>query len=254
MYKEFSSHEMLCVLTNATKLQKIHWVRVTEYLFYNGRNKALLNYTELFTESKPPQTIRDVPNADLSESYYCEYGGAAFCLMCCIQVLEEGHAAQKVYNFMVQCDPYDNFSYYNASDIDFQNNLLLLIDCVKEHVSLKHFSHFSLNKTLLQLQDDISHFNPETDIILTPPSPTPPHKHSCVIDSNGFYITFVLVLLKNADGTDAENVQNYDLKSDEYLLDVEPPLNLVKAHWNGHSWEEGATEEEIAAYRHNHQR
>lgn len=253
MYREVSPNEIISILTMATKLQKIRWCRVADYLFYNGRNKALLNYTSLFSEAKPPKTIRDVPRADLSMSYYCEYGGAAFCLMNCEQVLSANNPPEQFYNFMVQCDPYDNFGNYSTHENDFQGLLLQLINCVEEQLSAHYFSRFSLNKTMLRLEDEIFNFDPSKEVLLGPPKPTPPYKHSCVIDRDDMYVTLVLVYLEPDDnGIVKENIQHYELKDGERLIDAPPPGNLVKAHWNGSTWEETATPEEIAEWKEEH--
>lgn len=250
MYREISSGEMISILAIATKLQKIRWTRVADYLFYNGRNKSLLNYTTLFTESKTPRTTRDVPHADLTKSYYCEYGGAAFCLMLCTQVLRKDIPAEDFYNFMVQCDPYGNFGYFGTPEKEFQGTLVPLIECVEDQLSLHYLSRFSLNKTLLHLQEETVRFNPETDTILSPSPLSPPYKHSCVVDENNNYITFVLVLLEcDETGIEHEKIQHYTLGANERLLDVSPPGGLINAHWNGLAWEETATDEEIAEHR-----
>lgn len=75
------------------------------------------------------------------------------------------------------------------------------------------------------------------------------YKQSCVIDANGIYQEFVLVLLP-ADGN--QQIVGYALKSGEMLLDVNKPVGIVKAHWTGAAWEEGATAEEITAWEAEH--
>lgn len=86
------------------------------------------------------------------------------------------------------------------------------------------------------------------------------YKHSCVIDANFFYKTFVLVLLvENQGHQQEEKVQYYELQEGEQLIDTAPPAlrphagasGFVKAKWDG-SWIEGATEEEIAAWEEEH--
>ena len=64
------------------------------------------------------------------------------------------------------------------------------------------------------------------------------YKHYCVIDSQGYYVTLVLVV----DGV----VQNYTLKEGERLIDAAPPDGYIKPIWNGSTWAESATAEEIA--------
>ena len=85
------------------------------------------------------------------------------------------------------------------------------------------------------------------------------YKHCCVVDADGAYKTFVLVLLEQ--GEDAEitgTVQGYKLGDGEQLLDAQPPLykvnaggaGFVKPRWDEGTaaWVEGATAEELAAW------
>lgn len=65
------------------------------------------------------------------------------------------------------------------------------------------------------------------------------YKHYCVIDSQGYYVTLVLVV----DGV----VQNYTLKEGERLIDAAPPGNYIKPVWDGVTWTESARAEEVAA-------
>lgn len=65
------------------------------------------------------------------------------------------------------------------------------------------------------------------------------HKHSCVIDATGNYITYVLV----AD----DEIKEYQLKADESLIDAPTPSGFMKPHWDGETWVETASLEEIAA-------
>jgi hypothetical protein len=61
------------------------------------------------------------------------------------------------------------------------------------------------------------------------------YKHFCVIDGDGFYVTYVLKI----DGT----VFAYTLKDGERLLDAAPPPSgWDKPRWDGEAWEEGAAE------------
>ncbi|MEG0541742.1 MAG: hypothetical protein RR528_05395 [Angelakisella sp.] len=74
------------------------------------------------------------------------------------------------------------------------------------------------------------------------------YKHCCVIDAAGFYVTLVLVLLQaDPDGSAKENIQYYTLGTGESLIDAPAPVSLIKPQWNGASWVEGATPEELAA-------
>ena len=68
------------------------------------------------------------------------------------------------------------------------------------------------------------------------------YKFYCVLDEQKNYKTYVLALIKNG----VEEIQSYTLQDGEILLEIQPPAQtLVKAHWNGESWQEAATEEEI---------
>ena len=90
------------------------------------------------------------------------------------------------------------------------------------------------------------------------------YKHSCVIDANFIYKTFVLVLLTQANqGEEQEwKVQNYTLSEGEQLVDTAPPTirphagaaGLISPKWdtNTSAWVEAATEEEIAAWEAEH--
>lgn len=89
------------------------------------------------------------------------------------------------------------------------------------------------------------------------------YKHSCVVDANGVYQTFVLVLLgQDGDGAQTETVQGYTLAEGERLIDALPPI--IKAHagspgfvcpcWDedAETWVEGASAEELAAWEAEH--
>lgn len=89
------------------------------------------------------------------------------------------------------------------------------------------------------------------------------HKYACVLDTNGFYKTFVLLLLTpQMEGEDAWIVQYYELNEGERLVDTMPPLTkahagadgLIRPKWENatDTWTEGATEEEIAAWEQEH--
>ena len=82
------------------------------------------------------------------------------------------------------------------------------------------------------------------------------YKHCCVIDAEGVYKEFVLVLMEQGGKT--ENVQGYTLAEGERLLDASPPgikmqaggAGFVKPRWDedAAAWVEGATAEELAAW------
>lgn len=82
------------------------------------------------------------------------------------------------------------------------------------------------------------------------------YKHSCVIDANFIYKTFVLVILAESE----EKPQYYELQEGEQLIDTAPPAlrphagasGFIKAKWESGSWIEGATEEEITAWEEEH--
>ena len=89
------------------------------------------------------------------------------------------------------------------------------------------------------------------------------YKHSCVVDANGVYQTFVLVLLEqNEEGETTENVQGYKLAEGEQLIDTALPAmrqhagtsGFIKPKWDAESngWVEGATAEQIAAWEDEH--
>lgn len=51
------------------------------------------------------------------------------------------------------------------------------------------------------------------------------HKHCCVVDADGAYKTFVLVLLEEGeDGKIVEIVQHYKMAEGEQLIDAKPPV------------------------------
>lgn len=64
------------------------------------------------------------------------------------------------------------------------------------------------------------------------------YRHACVINKEGFYREFVLIV----DGS----VQGYDLLNGETLVNMFVPSGFIKPRWNGSEWIEGATVEEIA--------
>lgn len=64
------------------------------------------------------------------------------------------------------------------------------------------------------------------------------YKYSCVIDANGYYKDFVLVV--------DDEVQHHLLQYYEMLIDTDAPIGFTKPKWNGSAWVEGATDSEIA--------
>ena len=89
------------------------------------------------------------------------------------------------------------------------------------------------------------------------------YKHCCVVDADGAYKTFVLVLLeKGEEGETVENVQSYELKDGERLIDAKPPTmrqhagtaGFITPKWDDdtEAWVEGATAEEVAAWEAEH--
>ena len=89
------------------------------------------------------------------------------------------------------------------------------------------------------------------------------YKHCCVVDADGTYKTFVLVMLEQGEEDQiAENVQGYTLTDGEYLLDAQPPLikdhagdaGFVRPCWDesAAAWVEGATGEDLAAWESEH--
>lgn len=87
------------------------------------------------------------------------------------------------------------------------------------------------------------------------------YKHCCVVDADGAYKTFVLVLLeKGEDGEKVESVQHYKLAEGEQLVATKPPAirpyagaaGFIKPRWDSIAWIEAATDEEIAAWETEH--
>ena len=74
------------------------------------------------------------------------------------------------------------------------------------------------------------------------------YKHYCVVDAENRYKTLVLASKENGQ----EQIQHYNLAEGERLLDAPAPGNLCKPKWNGTTWEESATAEEIEAWRQEH--
>lgn len=88
-------------------------------------------------------------------------------------------------------------------------------------------------------------------------------KHACVVDADGHYETFVLILpVLDENGQEVEEIQNYQLKEGEATVDAMPPAwrpragapGLVRPRWcnDTASWVEGAAAEEIAAWEAEH--
>ena len=89
------------------------------------------------------------------------------------------------------------------------------------------------------------------------------YKHSCVVDAEQKYKTFVLVLLEeNQEHEVEEAVQYYNLLDGEQLIDTAPPTmrpyagttGFVSPKWDADTsaWTEAATEEEIIAWEAEH--
>lgn len=84
------------------------------------------------------------------------------------------------------------------------------------------------------------------------------YKYCCVVDADGAYKTFVLVLLEQ----DEERVQYYTLQDGEQMVDANPPAmrpyagatGFVSPRWDDETeaWTEGASAEEIAAWEAEH--
>lgn len=88
------------------------------------------------------------------------------------------------------------------------------------------------------------------------------YKHSCVIDAQNLYKTFVLVLVMENDEGQEEQIQHYELMDGEQLVDTAPPTmrpyagaaGFVSPKWDAEAiaWTETATEEEIADWEAEH--
>lgn len=89
------------------------------------------------------------------------------------------------------------------------------------------------------------------------------YDHACVADADGYYVTFVLVVLEpDASGLEQPVVQCYKLKNGEILGYVQPPSfcqyagsdGFIRPKWDesADSWTEGATAEEITAWEAEH--
>lgn len=71
------------------------------------------------------------------------------------------------------------------------------------------------------------------------------YKPYCVVDAENRYKTLVLASKENGQ----EQIQHYNLAEGERLLDAPAPGNLCKPKWNGTTWEESATTEEIEIWK-----
>ena len=56
--------------------------------------------------------------------------------------------------------------------------------------------------------------------------------HRCVVDRDGFYISFVLVHVND----DGEAIDSYELKEGESLIDAPAPGGMAKPRWTGAEW------------------
>lgn len=65
------------------------------------------------------------------------------------------------------------------------------------------------------------------------------YKHCCIIDKEKDYKEFVLVV--------NNEIQGYVLQSNEQLIDAPFPGGHVRPKWEGGTWQETATEDEIVA-------
>ncbi|MFV0497182.1 MAG: hypothetical protein ACK5L0_03285 [Candidatus Fimivivens sp.] len=83
------------------------------------------------------------------------------------------------------------------------------------------------------------------------------YKHACVVDADGLYVSLVLVLTEpTQDGTEQAAIQHYTLQEGDVLIDAAPPdyraytgaVGLVTPCWDGATWIEAATTEEVAAW------
>lgn len=89
------------------------------------------------------------------------------------------------------------------------------------------------------------------------------YKHSCVIDAQNLYKTFVLVLLaENEEGQQEEKIQYYTLQDGEQLVDTAPPVmrpyagaaGFISPKWDADAaaWIEATNAEDIAAWEAEH--
>lgn len=253
-YKSYSPIEMVHLLAAATVTYRVRWTRLPDYLFYNGRNKAVSTYADMFSGVDTPTMLDDPPKADLRKSFYCEYGTSSFCLMYCQEVHEVGKPLLPFYHFLVQPTQFSNFIYYTRNEEEFQKELFNLSEMVERQIHASYSDSIPLYKSLYALEKDIATFDPFTEPLPVEPVPAPrdSYKHCCVVDANNNYVEFVLVHTKNEKGEPIEEIDSYALKEGEWLLETLPPSKIIKAHWNGSAWEEAATPEEIADYRRTH--
>lgn len=90
------------------------------------------------------------------------------------------------------------------------------------------------------------------------------YKYATVVNLNGEYQTRVLILsIEDTDtGVVSEQIQHYELKGGETLIEAQPPVmrpyagadGFITPRWNFEDsiWEEGATTAEIAAWEAEH--
>lgn len=90
------------------------------------------------------------------------------------------------------------------------------------------------------------------------------YKYATVVNSNGEYQTRVLILsIEDTDtGVVSEQIQYYELKDGETLIEAQPPVmrpyagadGFITPHWNFEDsiWEEVATEAEISDWETEH--
>ncbi len=94
------------------------------------------------------------------------------------------------------------------------------------------------------------------------PAPSDSYIHCCVVDADGYYVEFVLVLLeRDADGV-IYHVQHYALNEGEQLVSGTPPsmrpyagaVGLIRPRWSfdRRVWCEDADTAEIAAWEAEH--
>ena len=50
--KTFSTNQVVKLLSTATLFKRIQWTRMTDYLFFNGQNKAIVNFANMFSDRK----------------------------------------------------------------------------------------------------------------------------------------------------------------------------------------------------------
>ncbi len=75
------------------------------------------------------------------------------------------------------------------------------------------------------------------------------HKHAIVTDAEGYKTEFVLVNIWQENGQTVETPLYYEMQEGERLVYNQVPeaLAMSRPRWNGGTWEETATAEEMAA-------